>query len=97
MCARTKTKSPLENKAIQRNKTGVFLSLTRKTVCGTQTRQDGSLNKYQPDSPKGQKTGIGMAAISPVPLRETIRKRKPVPGSDTDKGKAIAMDKYRRA
>ena len=65
---------------------------TFKAVCGTQTRQDGSLNKYQLDSPIGQKPGIDVAVSSPVPLRETIRKRKPVPGMSTDKGKAIAMD-----
>ena len=43
-----------------------------------------------------QKPGIGMAAISPVPLRETIRKRTLVPGNDTDKGKAIADSKINR-
>jgi len=36
-----------------------------------------------------------MAALSPVPVRETIRKRTLVPGNDTDKGKAITMPQHK--
>jgi hypothetical protein len=46
-----------------------LIRATFKAVCVTQTRHGVSVNKYQAGSPKGQKSGIGVAAVSPVPVR----------------------------
>jgi len=80
---------------------------TFKTVCLTQTRHDGSVNKYQPDSLNtnlvvigtklvvGQKPGIGLTVypLSPVLEMEPAWKGHPYYMMIPSMERAVAMDK----
>ena len=59
----------------------------------SQTRLDGFQMKNQLCSPQGQKSGIGIAAVSPVPVRETDEEKEiSTRAYGSDEGKAVAME-----